>query len=107
MVMCGATKLLPHPNNATPFLVYKNNLLDRALRKALNILELFSIDKKDLILAGLVILAILVFIPVFTFVVFANDLTTPQNIINSNNNDHFVNLLFILFDFKQLNRSIN
>lgn len=74
----GNTIILP---TRFPF----NTIFDKALKKAKTILEVFTIDQKDLIIALTVIISLIVFIPVFTYVAFANDLSTPQTIINSNN----------------------
>jgi 1A family penicillin-binding protein len=65
--------------------VINNTVFDQAIKKAGNIMEIFTIDQRDLIIALTVIVSLVIFIPVFTYVAFANDLTSPQTIINSNN----------------------
>jgi 1A family penicillin-binding protein len=71
--------------SSSDLLVYNNHLLSNIFNKIKDVSELFYIDRKDLILAGVIIALILIFIPAFTFVIFAQDLTSTQNIINSNN----------------------
>ncbi len=46
--------------------------------------KIFSINSSDLIIAGLSILAFLIFVPVFTYAYFANDLVSTDAIMNKN-----------------------